>query len=182
MGGRHYELFTTNYFGGDPYLKVFDIATNEVLLDSDTQDGPVSFSPDGRYLVSGSLVLAGTVIYDTATWQPVARHYGNGVDIAWSPDGQRYAMASSTTVTIWALPLVVGRQAAVHVVQGDTLNVREGVGLDFAILEKLPEGAVVTVLEGPREAGGNIWWRVQTAGGTEGWVVAEADDIQTLVP
>jgi hypothetical protein len=41
------------------------------------------------------------------------------------------------------------------------------------------EGSLLTVIGGPREAGGYVWWQVRTADGTEGWVVANWLVLQT---
>jgi hypothetical protein len=78
--------------------------------------------------------------------------------------------------------LTVGGKARVHVIRDDTLNVRSGTGIQLAILEKLADGTVVTLLEGPVEAEGYTWWRVRTPRRTEGWVVERADNVQTLIP
>jgi uncharacterized protein YgiM (DUF1202 family) len=77
---------------------------------------------------------------------------------------------------------VIGGLATVHVINNDTLNVRESPALSAAILEKLPDGVAITLLEGPLDAEGYTWWRIATPGGIEGWVVSYADGVQTLVP
>jgi hypothetical protein len=81
--------------------------------------------------------------------------------------------------------LVVGGQATINTTEGDTLNVRAGPGTSFEILARLPDGARVTLLEGPRASEGYTWWRIR-AGSVEGWVVESVDDrgtrLQTLIP
>ncbi len=67
-------------------------------------------------------------------------------------------------------------------IRNDTLSVRNGAGIQNAMLERLMDGTVATLLAGPVEADGYRWWRVRTPLGTEGWVVEQADEVQTLVP
>jgi hypothetical protein len=44
----------------------------------------------------------------------------------------------------------------------------------------------VLLLEGPRSAGGFVWWRIRIPSGVEGWVVESVDDngtrLRTLIP
>jgi hypothetical protein len=70
----------------------------------------------------------------------------------------------------------------VHVIRDDMLSVRTSAGIQNAILERLADGTIVTLLAGPVEADGYLWWRVRTPRGTNGWVVESADGIQTLIP
>lgn len=53
---------------------------------------------------------------------------------------------------------------------GNGLNVRAEAGTGGAILGTLPDGTVVTVLDGPVEGSGFTWWNIQ-AGGITGWSV-----------
>ncbi len=108
------------------------------------------------------------------------------------PDTATFAATRESSPTLTPEPeqptrtplpkLTVGGKARVHVIRDDTLNVRSGTGLQLAILEKLADGTVVTLLEGPVEAEGYTWWRVRTPRRTEGWVVESADNVQTLIP
>ncbi|MCC6894851.1 MAG: SH3 domain-containing protein [Anaerolineae bacterium] len=78
--------------------------------------------------------------------------------------------------------LTVGGEATVQTTEGEVLNLRSGAGRDFGLLTTVRNGTVVTLLEGPTDAGGFLWWRVRLPDGTEGWVVESADGIETLVP
>jgi hypothetical protein len=53
---------------------------------------------------------------------------------------------------------------------GNDLNFRDAP--NGRVLGDFPNGAELTVLEGPVEAGGRVWWRVRGAAG-EGWSAAE---------
>ena len=63
----------------------------------------------------------------------------------------------------------VTAEAVVGGTDGDGLNVREGAGVDSAILTGLPEGASVTIVGGPvSDANGDPWYQVD-ADGIVGW-------------
>ncbi|MCB9452133.1 MAG: SH3 domain-containing protein [Anaerolineaceae bacterium] len=70
----------------------------------------------------------------------------------------------------------------IQTTEGDLLNVRSGPGTTFSRVAQLSNGALVTLVEGPRSGEGFTWWRVRTASGIDGWVVQEADGVQTLIP
>ncbi len=72
---------------------------------------------------------------------------------------------------------------AAQVYTGDEgLKLRSGAGTNFQILENLPPGTVVLLLEGPVVSAGDNWWRVRAPSGNEGWVVEAANGIQALIP
>lgn len=66
--------------------------------------------------------------------------------------------------------LVAGGTATVT---GSGVNMRADASTDADIVVSLAEGQEVTVTDGPRDAGGYTWWRVQLGEGTEGWVAAD---------
>lgn len=76
--------------------------------------------------------------------------------------------------------LEVNETAEVFTTAGDRLNLREGPGLDFEIVEKLDAGTLVTLIDGPRKADGYQWWRIRNDAGIEGWAVERVDEEQTL--
>ncbi|HEX3049218.1 MAG TPA: SH3 domain-containing protein, partial [Aggregatilineaceae bacterium] len=163
--------------GQPPHL--IDAATGADLTDPNESLRVVSISPDGRFIATGG---CGVAIWNRETMERVAQYPQIGLALAWSPDGSRLAAGASFGVYIWDLPLTSGSTATVHVIHNDTLNVRGEATLNGEILEKLDDGAVVTLIEGPVAAEGYSWWRVRTADGVEGWAVEEADGIRTLIP
>ncbi len=69
--------------------------------------------------------------------------------------------------------LAVGVTAEVSA-GGAGLNLREGPGLTFQVVELLPEGTRVEVVDGPQEVDGYTWWRVRRLDtGREGWAAGE---------
>ena len=77
--------------------------------------------------------------------------------------------------------LRVGIQAEINTTQGDRLNMRSAPGTGYDILTQLPNNEVVTIAEGPVDAQGFTWWRIETPGDQTGWVVERVNDIQTLI-
>jgi hypothetical protein len=62
-----------------------------------------------------------------------------------------------------------GASVVVQGTQGAGLNLREQPSTYAAVVDSVDEDTSLTVLDGPREADGYVWWLVSTAGGSEGW-------------
>jgi serine/threonine protein kinase len=77
--------------------------------------------------------------------------------------------------------LHVGGQARVYV-EDEGLKLRAGPGTNYDVLENMPKGTIVTLIGDPTTAQGYNWWRVRSPNGREGWAVAYADGLQTLIP
>jgi uncharacterized protein YgiM (DUF1202 family) len=58
-------------------------------------------------------------------------------------------------------------------VNTDFLNLRQGAGLTYAVIDVLPEGTALTVTRGRRFADDYEWYKVRTSDGTTGWVAGE---------
>ena len=85
----------------------------------------------------------------------------------------------------WGPMFKPGDTARVRTTDGDPLNLRESPG--GSVIQGLPDGTRVFVMEGPRTASGYRWWRVQTASGIAGWAVDSVTDergqpLRTLNP
>lgn len=65
-----------------------------------------------------------------------------------------------------------GVQVVVQGTGGAGLNLRGEPSTEGQIVANAREGAVLTVLDGPQEADGYVWWQVRTADGKEGWGAA----------
>jgi len=94
------------------------------------------------------------------------------------------SIAPEAVTTPGAVPgeLRIGGRAIINTTEGDRLNMRSGPGIGFDRVARVANGTAVTVLEGPRSADGFIWWRIELADGTSGWVVQSADNVRTLLP
>jgi hypothetical protein len=66
-----------------------------------------------------------------------------------------------------------GATVVVKGTRGAGLNIRQEPSRQAPIVTSAKEGDELTVLDGPREAGGYVWWKLQTAGGKEGWGASE---------
>ena len=66
-----------------------------------------------------------------------------------------------------------GASVVVKGTGGAGLNVREEPSKQARIVVSAKEGTKLTVLEGPEEAGGYVWWKLQTQDGKEGWGASE---------
>lgn len=72
-------------------------------------------------------------------------------------------------------PITIGSTVVVTGVGADELNVRDKAGvLGTNILFRTKDGSVFTVIEGPMQADGFTWWRIQDITNTSlnGWAVA----------
>jgi hypothetical protein len=66
-----------------------------------------------------------------------------------------------------------GASVVVKGTKGAGLNIREEPSRQARIVVSAKENAELTVLDGPREAGGYVWWKLKTADGEEGWGAGE---------
>jgi hypothetical protein len=65
-----------------------------------------------------------------------------------------------------------GATVVVQGTLGAGLNLREQPSTYSRVVANAKEGASLLVLEGPRDADGYVWWKLQTANGKEGWGAA----------
>jgi uncharacterized protein YgiM (DUF1202 family) len=91
--------------------------------------------------------------------------------------------APTATFTATAVPgtaLAVGQPA--RVVAPDGLNMRDQPSSSGELLLLLGANQRVTVVEGPTEAEGFRWWRVDDGGGNVGWVAESDGETEWLSP
>jgi hypothetical protein len=82
------------------------------------------------------------------------------------------------SVTVTASPAVFteiapGAQVVVGGTLGQGLNLRATPTTGGRLVGSAKDGAVLTVLEGPQEANGYTWWKVQTPDGKVGWAAGK---------
>ncbi|MCK4470349.1 MAG: SH3 domain-containing protein, partial [Anaerolineae bacterium] len=63
----------------------------------------------------------------------------------------------------------VGVYVKVVSAEADELSYRSGPGLNYARLSIVKDGTILEVLEGPEEADGYTWWRLEDEDGDIGW-------------
>ncbi|MCD6520133.1 MAG: SH3 domain-containing protein [Anaerolineae bacterium] len=69
--------------------------------------------------------------------------------------------------------LAIGKKAKVTGTGRVGLNVRAGAGTGHARIKTLPEGSIVEIIGGPKEANGYTWWQIRDKAGTTGWAAGE---------
>ncbi|MCS6881090.1 MAG: SH3 domain-containing protein [Chloroflexaceae bacterium] len=84
-------------------------------------------------------------------------------------------VAPSPTATPSPARLAIGARARVTNLGGAALRARAAPGLSSPITARIPEGREVTILEGPVEADGYVWWRVEATEGA-GWVAERSSE------
>ena len=66
-----------------------------------------------------------------------------------------------------------GSQVKVSGTDGFGVNMREGSGVTFGIVETIADETTLEIIDGPVEADGYTWWQVRIEDGREGWVVQD---------
>jgi uncharacterized protein YgiM (DUF1202 family) len=66
-----------------------------------------------------------------------------------------------------------GASVVVKGTRGAGLNIREEPSRQARIVVSAKDGDELTVLDGPEEAGGYVWWKLRTQDGKEGWGASE---------
>ena len=127
------------------------------ILDGDKLLGTVTVGADGTWslLVTPS---GGTASYGVRP--------AGATDIVGRPVRVTFEGATTQTCT----SLAVQCDAWVTRAQGRGLRLRARPGTTQPIVEVLPIGTQMTLLEGPQQIADLSWWRVRTAGGNAGWV------------
>jgi hypothetical protein len=69
--------------------------------------------------------------------------------------------------------IAVGGYVKVVGAEADALSYRSGPGLNYARLTIVKDGTILEVLEGPEEADGYTWWRLEDEDGFIGWAADE---------
>jgi hypothetical protein len=157
----------------------------------------ISFPAEGAQLPSGPFTISGTgapgsqievldsdkvigtaTVGTNGTWSLPVTPAGTTAAYSARPAGSTDVAATPIRVGIGsAAPgcdsLAINCDAWVTRSGGRILRLRAGVGIDQAVLFKLPVGTQVKLLEGPQPADGYTWWRIATLGGREGWVAGE---------
>jgi WD40 repeat protein len=157
---------------------------------------PIDWSPDSRSLVvttrnsisvmdleTGALhhILEGDYYPSVVVWSPDGEWiafdaYSKDIAIVSTRDGKLVTIMQpppSISLVDWiAIPYPFAPNDQYIITEaGANLNLRAEPSLDGEVLRKLQPGDRVTILDGPVEADGYTWWKVQTEDGTTGWTV-----------
>jgi hypothetical protein len=74
--------------------------------------------------------------------------------------------------------LAIGVSAKVVGTGGQGVNLRSAAGTGNARVKTLPDGTVVEVIGGPKDANDFTWWQVRDAAGVTGWAVSRYLEVQ----
>ncbi len=81
--------------------------------------------------------------------------------------------ATATEAQAYIAGLGIGTAAWVREEGGKNLRRRNGPGTASDVLDTLPPGTQVALMEGPTVADGYHWWKIRVGDGREGWVAGE---------
>lgn len=104
-------------------------------------------------------------VLPTATWTPTAI-------IVQTPTATVVLPIAGTAEPTPFTGIAPGAPVVVLGTQGAGLNLRQQPTTYSRIEVTVREGTVLTVLEGPVEADGYVWWKLRSPEGKEGWGVA----------
>lgn len=187
--------------GRDDTIRVWDVDSGFETRRYDTPEAvnSVDFSNDGQTVLTGlddatlRLWRVLTDLDDLINWTILNRHL---IQISCEdreffrletctnnipPESIDFPVSTPTPVPDNVFGLSIGGTAVVNV---DTiLQVRQGPGTNFAIITSLTDGAIVTLLDGPRIGGQFMWWEILAEDGSQGWVVQSvpSEGILTLL-
>ena len=72
-----------------------------------------------------------------------------------------------------AAEIVTGSVVVVQGTEGQGLNLRKKPSASAKLIANVKEGSELTVLTGPQEAEGYVWWKLRAANGKQGWAASQ---------
>lgn len=100
-----------------------------------------------------------------------------------STDGIWYRVEVSATVKGWVFSGDVtttkpSNVVPTQVVTKEAVNVRKGATTNYQSIELVAKGTTLKYLDSFKNASGEIWYNVQTAKGTKGWVLSTLTEVK----
>jgi len=162
--------------GVSPEDGATDVAVDTVITATFSEPMDSSTINETSFNLEGSAV-SGMVTYDpasyTATFTPdtdleydheyTARLSTAITDLAGNPLAAAYSWSFTTELEPFKFKIGDWVRTTAN------LNVREGPGLGYTIIDTMPLGTKGQILGGPVEADGFFWWDVEYAVGVRGW-------------
>lgn len=161
-----------------PSGAILNISTQPVE-DSDVDTLIVILGPSGNAVIGdddSGTDKHGAIRYQTPT---------DGVYTVLITHGQYGDTGEFTLRYLLPNQLDIGVRAEIFATSNDgagTLNLREYPSLGFDVLEQLPSGTQVTIVNQPYKDTDFVWWQVETDTGQVGWVAEHVGGEQTLFP
>jgi hypothetical protein len=121
------------------------------------REGPGTLARVAACLSDGTMVTLaqGPILADGYAWWRLEGH-------GWAAG--EYLAGVTAPGPVWR----AGAAVVVNAGEGDCLNLREAPGLAAPVASCLPNGARLTISDGPREADGHVWWQLDS----RGWAAA----------
>jgi hypothetical protein len=129
-------------------------------------------------IAGGALGLCGVMVFIAivGAGSPTPSERPTAIVVTVTPSPLAPTAPSPPTPSASPTPegLYLGGYARVQGTGGDTLRLRADPGLQTTTLKTVDEGALLEVLDGPREADGIRWWRLRDLNdGAEGWAAQQ---------
>jgi hypothetical protein len=131
------------------------------------------------------LIVGGNECGDGYTWWNI--ELGNGTR-GWMAEGKggSYYLEPmdyrQQTCSEMGTRLKLGIRARVAFVNGSNMRIRSQPGFSQGIVDRVPEGTLLTVLDGPKCIDGNYWWFIRTSSGIQGWMTESQNGTYLLEP
>jgi hypothetical protein len=95
------------------------------------------------------------------------------VESTFTPTPESIVTPTGEPTTSAPTGLAIGVKAKVVGTGGQGVNLRSAAGTGNARVKTLPDGTIVEVIGGPKDANDFTWWQVRDAAGVTGWVVSK---------
>lgn len=125
------------------------------------------------------------IVYLNGAITEVTNQVGDALAVNWV-GGSPLVTNTVSTVPIISTPsgVIEGSQyqpgQQLRYVGQVALNIRAAPGTNSPVIGALQVGSYVVILAGPSDVGGIVWWRVQTADGTIGWIAGAIGGVSVL--
>lgn len=146
--------------------------TLDPLLRVLNPDGTVLAENDDAAVGDGNSLVAGIDLPVDGVYTVIATRYRE--DAGETVGRFELAVSRGSAVTNnleCGAELRIGCPAVVNPAMERAVNVRGEPRASGTLVTSLAAGSSVTILDGPRASEGFIWWQVQLADGTQGWMV-----------
>ena len=131
------------------------------------------------------LIVGGHKCSDGYTWWNIELANGTRGWMAEGKSGTYYlepmTFLQQSCAEVFSL-LNVGSEARVAKVDGSNMRIRSQPGFSQPIVDRVPEGTLLIILNGPRCVDGTKWWYIRTKSGIEGWMTESQNGIPLLEP
>ncbi|WP_186321292.1 SH3 domain-containing protein [Bacillus sp. FJAT-22090] len=155
-----------------------------VVTPPPTTDKPDASFPTTVYTTSNNVKVHSGATRDYKVLATFGANKGlTAIDQHKAADGIWYRVEVSSSVKGWIFSGDVTTTKPSNVVPSQVVtkqavNVRKGATTNYASLELVAKGTSLKYLDSFKNANGEIWYNVQTAKGTKGWVLSTLTEVK----